>query len=183
MPRPAVPFRLRPGADKYYTRQDVLELVTFSRYTLFRKLKEKSIVMPVPTVEELDYPYLLWRRDEFDQWLKDNPQYDRENKPKGGGREARVEFKPDEMQLIKLASQCALQLEADTEEFIKTAAITYAHQVLRLTYDDFIRQQQRKNPELSLYDTEVLAPKLQAYLEKYRQQLEKRHAEGSFSSR
>ena len=45
MPRPAVPFRLRPGANKYYTRQDILDLVTFSRYTLFRKLKEKSMVM------------------------------------------------------------------------------------------------------------------------------------------
>ena len=43
--------------------------------------------MPVPTVEGLDYPYHLWRRDEFDQWLKDNPKYDREKKPKGGGRE------------------------------------------------------------------------------------------------
>jgi len=183
MPRPAVPFRLRPGADKYYTRQDILDLVTFSRYTLFRKLKEKSMVMPVPTVEGLDYPYHLWRRDEFDQWLKDNPQYDREKKPKGGGREARVEFKVNEMQLIKLASQCALQLEADTEQFIKTAAINYAHQVLRLTYDDFIQEQQREHPELSLYDTDVLAPKIAAYVEEYREQLEKRHAEGSFSTR
>ena len=178
MPRPAVPFRLRPGADKYYTRQDILDLVTFSRYTLFRKLKEKSMVMPVPTVEGLDYPYHLWRRDEFHQWLQDNPQYDREKKPKGGGREVRVEFKVNEMALIKLASQCALQLEADTEEFIRTAAITYANQVLRLTHDDFIRQMQRENPELSVYDTEVLAPKLQAYFKKL-----ERDAAASFSSR
>ena len=70
------------------------------------------------------------------------------------------------MQLIKLASQCAYQLEADTEEFIKTAAINYANQVLRLTHDDFIRQMQRENPELSVYDTEVLAPKLKAHFEK-----------------
>ena len=83
MPRPAVPFRLRPGADKYYTRQDILDLVTFSRYTLFRKLKEKSMVMPVPTVEGLDYPYHLWRRDEFDQWLKDNPSIRQGEEAKG----------------------------------------------------------------------------------------------------
>ena len=56
----------------------------------------------------------------------------------------------NEMALIKLASQCAYQLEADTEEFIRTAAINYANQVLRLTHDDFIRQMQRENPELSV---------------------------------
>jgi len=163
MPRPAVPFRLRPGANKYYTRQDVLDLVTFSRHTLDRKLKEHAIVANVDPVEGLDYAYQLWRRDEFHQWLEDNPKYDWEKNPKTNGREVRVEFTASEMALIKLADQCALQLEADTEEFIRTAAITYANQVLRLTHDDFIRQMQRENPELSVYDTEVLAPKLEAY--------------------
>jgi len=178
MPRPAVPFRLRPGAINYYTRQDVLDLVTFSRHTLGRMLKEQSIIANVDPVEGLDYAYQLWRRDEFDQWLEDNPKYDWEKNPRTNGREVRVEFTTEEMALIKLADQCALQLEADTQEFVRKAAIDYANRILRLTYDDFIKQMQRENPELSLYDTQVLAPKLQAHFEKL-----ERDAAASSSSR
>ena len=68
--------------------------------------------------------------------------------------------------MIRLASQCAYQLEVDTENFMKQAVIHYAQQVLRLTYDDFLNQEKRKDPDLSLYDTNVLLRKVRAYHEK-----------------
>ena len=159
------PFELRPGADKYYTRQDVLEKVNFSRHTLTRRIKNKSMPAPVES-NELDYGYLLWLRKEFDEWLEQHPEFDKEKKTGRTRCDVRLHFKSSEIQLVRLASQCAHQLEADTEDFMKKAVIHYAQQVLRLTYDDLITQEQRKDPELSFYDTQVLLRKVRAYHEK-----------------
>ena len=174
MPRSRLePFDLRPGADKYYTRQDVLDRVNFSRHTLDRFKKNK--VMPAPVESnELDYAYQLWLRKDFDQWLEDNPQFDREKKTGRTNCDVRLHFRPKEMAVIRLAAQCAYQLEVDTDEFMKHAIIHYAQQVLRLTYDDFLTQEKRKNPDLSLYDTSVLLRKVRAYHEKINREEEER---------
>jgi len=166
MPRSRLaPFDLRPGADKYYTRQDVLDRVNFSRHTLGRFLKNK--VMPAPVESnELHYSYLLWLRTDFDKWLEENPQFDREKKTGRTCCDVRLHFTSKEISMIRLASQCAYQLEVDTENFMKQAVIHYAQQVLRLTYDDFLTQEKRKDPDLSLYDTNVLLRKVRAYHEK-----------------
>ena len=166
MPRSRLaPFDLRPGADKYYTRQDVLDRVNFSRHTLSRFLKNKTMPSPVES-NELDYSYLLWLRKDFDQWLEDNPQFDREKKTGRTCCDVRLHFRAKDISMIRLAAQCAYQLEVDTEEFMKHAVIHYAQQVLRLTYDDFLTQEKRKDPDLSLYDTNVLLRKVRAYHEK-----------------
>lgn len=166
MPRSRLaPFDLRPGADKYYTRQDVLDRVNFSRHTLSRFLKNKTMPSPVES-NELDYSYHLWLRKEFDQWLEDNPQFDREKKTGRTCCDVRLHFRAKDISMIRLAAQCAYQLEVDTEEFMKHAVIHYAQQVLRLTYDDFLTQEKRKDPDLSLYDTNVLLRKVRAYHEK-----------------
>ena len=174
MPRTRLaPFDLRPGADKYYTRQDVLDRVNFSRHTLGRFLKNK--VMPAPVESnELHYSYLLWLRTDFDKWLEENPQFDREKKTGRTNCDVRLHFRPREMAVIRLAAQCAYQLEVDTDEFMKHAIIHYAQQVLRLTYDDFLTQEKRKNPDLSLYDTSVLLRKVRAYHEKINREEEER---------
>ena len=78
------------------------------------------------------------------------------------------------MAVIRLAAQCAYQLEVDTDEFMKHAIIHYAQQVLRLTYDDFLTQEKRKDPDLSLYDTSVLLRKVRAYHEKINREEEER---------
>ena len=174
MPRSRlVPFDLRPGADKYYTRQDVLDRVNFSRHTLSRFIKNKTMPTPVES-NELDYSYQLWLRKDFDQWLEDNPQFDREKKTGRTNCDVRLHFRPREMAAIRLAAQCAYQLEVDTDEFMKHAIIHYAQQVLRLTYDDFLTQEKRKNPDLSLYDTSVLLRKVRAYHEKINREEEER---------
>ena len=174
MPRSRlVPFDLRPGADKYYTRQDVLDRVNFSRHTLSRFIKNKTMPTPVES-NELDYSYQLWLRKDFDQWLEDNPQFDRERKTGRTNCDVRLHFRPREMAAIRLAAQCAYQLEVDTDEFMKHAIIHYAQQVLRLTYDDFLTQEKRKNPDLSLYDTSVLLRKVRAYNEKINREEEER---------
>ena len=166
MPRSRLaPFDLRPGADKYYTRQDVLDRVNFSRHTLSRFLKNKTMPSPVES-NELNYSYLLWLRKDFDQWLEDNPQFDREKKTGRTCCDVRLHFRAKDISMIRLAAQCAYQLEVDTEEFMKHAVIHYAQQVLRLTYDDFLTQEKRKDPDLSLYDTNVLLRKVRAYHEK-----------------
>ncbi len=107
-----------PGADKYYTRQDVLDRVNFSRHTLSRFLKNKTMPRPVES-NELDYSYHLWLREDFDQWLEDNPQFDREKKTGRTNCDVRLHFRPKEMAVIRLAAQCAYSIEADTDEFIK----------------------------------------------------------------
>ena len=174
MPRSRLaPFDLRPGAEKYYTRQDVLDRVNFSRHTLSRFLKNKTMPTPVES-NELDYSYHLWLRKDFDQWLEDNPQFDREKKTGRTNCDVRLHFRPKEMAVIRLAAQCAYQLEVDTDEFMKHAIIHYAQQVLRLTYDDFLTQEKRKNPDLSLYDTSVLLRKVRAYHEKINREEEER---------
>ena len=174
MPRSRlVPFDLRPGADKYYTRQDVLDRVNFSRHTLSRFIKNKTMPTPVES-NELDYSYHLWLRKDFDQWLEENPQFDREKKTGRTNCDVRLHFRPKEMAAIRLAAQCAYQLEVDTDEFMKHAIIHYAQQVLRLTYDDFLTQEKRKNPDLSLYDTSVLLRKVRAYHEKINREEEER---------
>ena len=166
MPRSRLaPFDLRPGAEKYYTRQDVLDRVNFSRHTLSRFLKNKTMPSPVES-NELDYSYHLWLRKEFDQWLEDNPQFDREKKTGRTCCDVRLHFRAKDISMIRLAAQCAYQLEVDTDEFMKHAVIHYAQQVLRLTYDDFLTQEKRKDPDLSLYDTNVLLRKVRAYHEK-----------------
>ena len=171
--RRQAPFDLRPGADKYYTRQDVLDRVNFSRHTLDRFKKNK--VMPAPVESnELDYSYQLWLRKDFDQWLEDNPQFDREKKTGRTNCDVRLHFRPKEMAIIRLAAQCAYQLEVNTDEFMKRAIIHYAQQVLRLTYDDFLTQEKRKDPDLSLYDTSVLLRKVRAYHEKINREEEER---------
>lgn len=171
--RRQAPFDLRPGAEKYYTRQDVLDRVNFSRHTLDRFKKNK--VMPAPVESnELDYSYQLWLRKDFDQWLEDNPQFDREKKTGRTNCDVRLHFRPKEMAVIRLAAQCAYQLEVDTDEFMKHAIIHYAQQVLRLTYDDFLTQEKRKDPDLSLYDTSVLLRKVRAYHEKINREEEER---------
>ena len=176
MPRSRlVPFDLRPGADKYYTRQDVLDRVNFSRHTLSRFIKNKTMPTPVES-NELDYSYQLWLRKDFDQWLEDNPQFDREKKTGRTNCDVRLHFRPREMAVIRLAAQCAYQLEVDTDEFMKHAIIHYAQQVLRLTYDDFLTQEKRKNPDLSLYDTSVLLRKVRAYHEKINREEEEERA-------
>ena len=174
MPRSRLaPFDLRPGADKYYTRQDVLDRVNFSRHTLDRY--KKNNVMPAPVESnELDYSHQLWLRKDFDQWLEDNPQFDREKKTGRTNCDVRLHFRPKEMAVIRLAAQCAYQLEVDTDEFMKHAIIHYAQQVLRLTYDDFLTQEKRKDPDLSLYDTSVLLRKVRAYHEKINREEEER---------
>ena len=166
MPRSRLaPFDLRPGADKYYTRQDVLDRVNFSRHTLDRFKKNK--VMPAPVESnDLHYSYPLWLRKEFDQWLEENPEYDREKKTGRTNCDVLLHYKPKEISMIRLAAQCTQQLEFDIEEFMKLAVIHYAQQVLRLTYDDFLTQEKRKDPDLSLYDTNVLLRKVRAYHEK-----------------
>jgi len=174
MPRSRLaPFDLRPGAEKYYTRQDVLDRVNFSRHTLSRFLKNKTMPTPVES-NELDYSYHLWLRKDFDQWLEDNPQFDREKKTGRTNCDVRLHFRPREMAVIRLAAQCAYQLEVDTDEFMKHAIIHYAQQVLRLTYDDFLTQEKRKDPDLSLYDTSVLLRKVRAYHEKINREEEER---------
>ena len=166
MPRSRLaPFDLRPGAEKYYTRQDVLDRVNFSRHTLSRFLKNKTMPTPVES-NELNYSYHLWLRKDFDQWLEDNPQFDREKKTGRTCCDVRLHFRAKDISMIRLAAQCAYQLEVDTEEFMKHAVIHYAQQVLRLTYDDFLTQEKRKDPDLSLYDTNVLLRKVRAYHEK-----------------
>ena len=144
MPRSRLaPFDLRPGADKYYTRQDVLDRVNFSRHTLDRFKKNK--VMPAPVESnDLHYSYQLWLRKDFDQWLEENPEYDREKKTGRTCCDVLLHYKPKEISMIRLAAQCAYQLEVDTDEFMKHAIIHYAQQVLRLTYDDFLTQEKRK---------------------------------------
>ena len=175
MPRSRqAPFDLRPGAEKYYTRQDVLDRVNFSRHTLSRFIKNKTMPTPVES-NELDYAYQLWLRKDFDQWLEDNPQFDREKKTGRTNCDVRLHFRPREMAVIRLAAQCAYQLEVDTDEFMKHAIIHYAQQVLRLTYDDFLTQEKRKqDPDLSLYDTSVLLRKVRAYHEKINREEEER---------
>jgi transcriptional regulator with XRE-family HTH domain len=174
MPRSRLaPFDLRPGAEKYYTRQDVLDRVNFSRHTLSRFIKNKTMPTPVES-NELDYSYQLWLRKDFDQWLENNPQFDREKKTGRTNCDVRLHFRPREMAVIRLAAQCAYQLEVDTDEFMKHAIIHYAQQVLRLTYDDFLTQEKRKNPDLSLYDTSVLLRKVRAYHEKINREEEER---------
>tara|TARA_R100001509_G_scaffold20190_1_gene10451 strand:- start:2324 stop:2878 length:555 start_codon:yes stop_codon:yes gene_type:complete len=176
------PFDLRPGADKYYTRQDVLDRVNFSRHTLSRFLKNKTMPSPVKS-NELNYSYLLWLRKDFDQWLEDNPQFDREKKTGRTNCDVRLHFRPKEMAVIRLAAQCAYQREVDTDGFMKHAVIHYAQQVLRLTYDDFLTQEKRKDPDLSLYDTDVLLGKVRAYHEKINREEEERAKRRESSAR
>ena len=140
--------------------------------------------MPTPVESnELDYSYQLWLRKDFDQWLEDNPQFDREKKTGRTNCDVRLHFRPREMAVIRLAAQCAYQLEVDTDEFMKHAIIHYAQQVLRLTYDDFLTQEKRKNPDLSLYDTSVLLRKVRAYHEKINREEEERAKRGESPAR
>ena len=67
------------------------------------------------------------------------------------------------MHAIRLASQCAHNIEADTEKFIKTAVLLYSNQVLRLTYDDLITQEQRKDPDLNFLENKVLLRRIKAW--------------------
>lgn len=165
------PFELRPGAERYYTKQDVLDRVNFSRATLIRRVRNKSMPGPVEA-KEMNYGYLLWLREEIDKWLEQHPQFDREKKAGSTRNDVRLHFKNEEMHAIRLASQCAHNIEADTEEFIKTAVLLYANQVLRLTYDDLITQEQRKDPDLNFLENKVLLRKIKAWHAKQLSRLE-----------
>ena len=165
------PFELRPGAERYYTKQDVLDRVNFSRATLIRRVRNKSMPAPVEA-KEMNYGYLLWLREEIDKWLEQNPQFDREKKAGSTRNDVRLHFKNEEMHAIRLASQCAHNIEANTEEFIKTAVLLYSNQVLRLTYDDLITQEQRKDPDLNFLENKVLLRKIKAWHAKQLSRLE-----------
>ena len=156
------PFELRPGAERYYTKQDVLDRVNFSRATLIRRVRNKSMPAPVEA-KEMNYGYLLWLREEIDKWLEQHPQFDREKKAGSTRNDVRLHFKNEEMHAIRLASQCAHNIEADTEKFIKTAVLLYSNQVLRLTYDDLITQEQRKDPDLNFLENKVLLRRIKAW--------------------
>ena len=165
------PFELRPGAERYYTKQDVLDRVNFSRATLIRRVRNKSMPAPVEA-KEMNYGYLLWLREEIDKWLEQHPQFDREKKAGSTRNDVRLHFKNEEMHAIRLASQCAHNIEANTEEFIKTAVLLYSNQVLRLTYDDLITQEQRKDPDLNFLENKVLLRKIKAWHAKQLSRLE-----------
>ena len=171
------PFELRPGAERYYTKQDVLDRVNFSRATLIRRVRNKSMPAPVEA-KEMNYGYLLWLREEIDKWLEQHPQFDREKKAGSTRNDVRLHFKNEEMHAIRLASQCAHNIEANTEEFIKTAVLLYSNQVLRLTYDDLITQEQRKDPDLNFLENKVLLRKIKAW---HAKQLSKLEAQAKLS--
>lgn len=156
------PFELRPGAERYYTRQDVLDRVNFSRATLNRRIRNKSMPAPVEA-KEMNYGHQLWLREEIDKYLEQNPDFDREKKAGTTRNDVRLHFKNEEMHAIRLASQCAHNVEADTEKFIIKAVLHYANQVLRLTYDDLITQEQRKDPDLNFLENKVLLRRIKAW--------------------
>ena len=120
--------------------------------------------MPAPVeAKEMNYGYLLWLREEIDKWLEQHPQFDREKKAGSTRNDVRLHFKNDEMHAIRLASQCAHNAEPNTEEFIIKAVLHYANQVLRLTYDDLITQEQRKDPALNFLENKVLLRRIKAW--------------------
>ena len=171
------PFELRPGAERYYTRQDVLDRVNFSRATLNRRVRNKSMPAPVEA-KEMNYGHQLWLREEIDKWLEQHPQFDRDKKAGTTRNDVRLHFKNEEMHAIRLASQCAHNIEADTEKFIKTAVLLYSNQVLRLTYDDLITQEQRKDPDLNFLENKVLLRRIKAW---HAKQLSKLEAQAKLS--
>ena len=171
------PFELRPGAERYYTRQDVLDRVNFSRATLNRRVRSKSMPVPVEA-KEMNYGHQLWLREEIDKWLEQHPQFDRDKKAGTTRNDVRLHFKNEEMHAIRLASQCAHNIEADTEKFIKTAVLLYSNQVLRLTYDDLITQEQRKDPDLNFLENKVLLRKIKEW---HAKQLSKLEAQAKLS--
>ena len=129
--------------------------------------------MPAPVeAKEMNYGYLLWLREEIDKWLEQHPQFDREKKAGSTRNDVRLHFKNEEMHAIRLASQCAHNVEANTEEFIKTAVLLYSNQVLRLTYDDLITQEQRKDPDLNFLENKVLLRRIKAWHAKQLSKLE-----------
>ena len=120
--------------------------------------------MPAPVeAKEMNYGHQLWLREEIDKWLEQHPQFDREKKAGTTRNDVRLHFKNEEMHAIRLASQCAHNIEADTEKFIKTAVLLYSNQVLRLTYDDLITQEQRKDPDLNFLENKVLLRRIKAW--------------------
>ena len=96
------PFELRPGAERYYTRQDVLDRVNFSRATLNRRVRNKSMPAPVEA-KEMNYGHQLWLREEIDKWLEQHPQFDRDKKAGTTRNDVRLHFKNEEMHAIRLA--------------------------------------------------------------------------------
>ena len=138
--------------------------------------------MPGPVeAKEMNYGYLLWLREEIDKWLEQHPQFDREKKAGSTRNDVRLHFKNEEMHAIRLASQCAHNIEANTEEFIKTAVLLYSNQVLRLTYDDLITQEQRKDPDLNFLENKVLLRKIKAWHAKQLSKLEAQAKQGKLS--
>ena len=135
--------------------------------------------MPAPVeAKEMNYGHQLWLRAEIDKWLEQHPQFDRDKKAGTTRNDVRLHFKNEEMHAIRLASQCAHNIEANTEEFIKTAVLLYSNQVLRLTYDDLITQEQRKDPDLNFLENKVLLRKIKAW---HAKQLSKLEAQAKLS--
>ena len=135
--------------------------------------------MPAPVeAKEMNYGHQLWLRAEIDKWLEQHPQFDREKKAGTTRNDVRLHFKNEEMHAIRLASQCAHNIEADTEKFIKTAVLLYSNQVLRLTYDDLITQEQRKDPDLNFLENKVLLRKIKEW---HAKQLSKLEAQAKLS--